>query len=729
MINNDLPIGKSSEDLLNRSLFAKSLSKAIRSYDQPSSFAIGLYGKWGSGKTSILNMTLSDIQLSDNKIAILRFNPWLCSDPKQMVVQFFKQLSNAVGSVNSKLDATCEIIDQFADLFQFTSYIPTVGGVVGILSSFLSKKAKDHIEKNNADLQKKKNDIIKMLEETKVKIVISIDDIDRLSESEIVSVFQLVKSLADFPNTIYLLAFDYDVVVNALDKVQTSKGKEYLEKVIQVPIEIPACDMESVYNVLLTKLDGIIDDIYRDKFNAEEWQYLFEFGIKEYIQTIRDVIRYLNVFSLKFALLKNETDVVDLLGLTCLQVFEPEVYSKLYRCKKGLCGNNEAYSFNGKNGRIEETKEVKRVISSSKMTNANAVESILAILFPRFRDVSERNTASHFWYNHGEYYINNKVSAAHSFERYFSLMLENGAIPTDQLSSIILSKREEELSKDIQRLNSEGKIYQLIDGINAYISTEAGQKLSEERITIIIKSIVSKWDSIEDSNKEYILVPINTKILFCIMRLLKQLESNKRKVLLFAIFEDDSIDINTLAILLRQIGDQYSRYSEFKDKALDPLLAEDDVIELENKFVTIVKSTILTDEQTITIRDIDFMWLLRRIAPTIADQVNAKLIDNDYMLVKIIKHCQVHGGALNRSTNKRWIFVPKKLESYISPEDAYRRMSRFVKTETITALPKEDIMEIGAFLYFMEHKELLANEDNCISEEIVKERISQFMNN
>ena len=56
-------------------------------------------------------------------------------------------------------------------------------------------------------------------------------------------------------------------------------------------------------------------------------------------------------------------------------------------------------------------------------------------------------------------------------------------------------------------------------------------------------------------------------------------------------------------------------------------------------------------------------------------------------------------------------------------------MSKFVTTEKIAALPEDDIMEIGAFLYFMEHKELLDSEDNCISEDVVKERVSQFMVN
>ena len=60
-------------------------------------------------------------------------------------------------------------------------------------------------------------------------------------------------------------------------------------------------------------------------------------GIKEYIRSIRDVIRYSNVFYLKYNLLQDETDPVDLLGLTCLQVFEPAIYSMLNDYKDTIC--------------------------------------------------------------------------------------------------------------------------------------------------------------------------------------------------------------------------------------------------------------------------------------------------------------------------------------------------------------------------------------------------------
>ena len=298
-------------------------------YSFPSSLTIGLYGEWGSGKTSLLNMVFENVEQIDDGVVVLRFNPWLCFDSKQLVTQFFKQMATAIKLKNKKAEKVWELIDQYADVFDATSLIPVVGGGIAAFFRAIAKKAGKKVEKRTKDLQESKNQIIEKLKDEKMKIIVSIDDIDRLSEEEIVAVFQLVKSLADFPNTIYVLAFDYDVVVRALGKVQHGDGKEYLEKIVQVPFEIPAPNIDDIHEALFSKLNGILGDIPEEDWDKETWGELFQQGIKNYIKSIRDVIRYTNVFSLKYELLKNETSAADLLGLTCLQVFEPTVYSKL----------------------------------------------------------------------------------------------------------------------------------------------------------------------------------------------------------------------------------------------------------------------------------------------------------------------------------------------------------------------------------------------------------------
>ena len=124
MLNPDLPITKSDEDRLNRSDFAKSLANAILKRTSSSSFTIGLYGKWGSGKSSLLNMVLENIENDDKSVVVLRFNPWLCTDSKQLISQFIKQLATAIELKIPNGDRVWEIIARYADLFDAAGAIP-----------------------------------------------------------------------------------------------------------------------------------------------------------------------------------------------------------------------------------------------------------------------------------------------------------------------------------------------------------------------------------------------------------------------------------------------------------------------------------------------------------------------------------------------------------------------------------------------------------------------------
>lgn len=280
LISPDLPISKSIEDTLNRGSFAKNLAKTLLQYSLSSSFTIGLYGEWGSGKTSLLNMILENIEYIDNNAIILRFNPWLCSEPKQLITQFFKQMANVIKLKKPAAEQAWKLIDQYADIFEVANLVPGAGTILATVGKTLAKRAEKQVEQRTGDLQKSKDQIIdKMLDEN-LRIIVSIDDIDRLSEEEIIAVFQLVKALADFPNTVYILAFDYEVVVRALGKIQHGDGREYLEKVIQVPFEIPAPSMENIYDALFSKLNIVLGDIQEERWDKTTWAELFQFGLK-----------------------------------------------------------------------------------------------------------------------------------------------------------------------------------------------------------------------------------------------------------------------------------------------------------------------------------------------------------------------------------------------------------------------------------------------------------------
>lgn len=110
---------------------------------------------------------------------------------------------------------------------------------------------------NDNNLNKKKEEVTKALSHQSHKFIVIIDDIDRLNNNQIKLIFQLVNSLAGFPNLIYLLSFDREIVVRALSEEQKCNGEEYLEKIIQVPFNIPEAKGDLVQSVFFEKLNKL----------------------------------------------------------------------------------------------------------------------------------------------------------------------------------------------------------------------------------------------------------------------------------------------------------------------------------------------------------------------------------------------------------------------------------------------------------------------------------------
>ena len=108
MYSSDRPITNYNDDLLGRADFAKQLGKAVFEYPCSDGLVIGLYGKWGSGKTSVVNMAIQEIESqskgSDSAPYIFKFAPWNYSDKDNLISQFFNCLKNRVFTFSSGMD-------------------------------------------------------------------------------------------------------------------------------------------------------------------------------------------------------------------------------------------------------------------------------------------------------------------------------------------------------------------------------------------------------------------------------------------------------------------------------------------------------------------------------------------------------------------------------------------------------------------------------------------------
>ncbi|WP_339010750.1 KAP family P-loop NTPase fold protein [Fusobacterium animalis] len=378
MFYSEKPIISKNEDLLGRKKAVSDLAKEIEHYKNKDSLTIGIVGKWGSGKTSFINMVLESFKGNNNYI-VIKFNPWNISSRKQLISDFFLQLSNNIKKENESNEIIGTIGKSLGTLSKFfkplglippLSLLGTIGDITEKASGFIN----EYLEAEKEDLETLKSNINQELEDLDKKILIVIDDIDRLCDEEIREMFQLVKSIADFKNTIYILSYDREIVIKALDKSQQDKGEEYLEKIVQVPLVLPYISKSDLDKIFINKLNTSID-IPDEEYDNEYFSKIYYNGLAESFENLRDIERYMNVFNLGINLAIEELNINDYIVLTLIKVFEPNLYEYIKNNKDYFSGTkfNEFLNKDKKEilGELEEIyKKLKKLEKKkSKKTN------------------------------------------------------------------------------------------------------------------------------------------------------------------------------------------------------------------------------------------------------------------------------------------------------------------------------------------------------------------------
>jgi len=262
---------------------------------------------------------------------------------------FFIRLSNEFRSKGDKnLAIIGEALEKYSDAFEVVEAVPIVGGLLSLLGKKGASALGDKMKKGSdeKDIQKQKEYVINLLSKQTNRILIIIDDIDRLSNEHIRQVFQLITSVARFPNTTYLLIFDKEIVVNALEKVQEGRGEDYLEKIIQMPIQIPDIQKSELSNALLEQLEKILFEYKDIIFSSEHWQKLYEPCVKPFIKNLRDINRLCNAVKFKLTAIASEVNFTDIVAISAFEMCFPSIFEWAKVNKAILTGAFDFSSFN-----------------------------------------------------------------------------------------------------------------------------------------------------------------------------------------------------------------------------------------------------------------------------------------------------------------------------------------------------------------------------------------------
>ena len=233
---------------------------------------------------------------------------------------------------------------------------------------------------------------------------------------------------------------DKEIVSRALTEVHNIDGNSYLEKIIQVPFEIPELDKVKVENLFIDKVNAIIDDA-DITISTKYWNYIFKYCIKPYISTLRDINRVINVFQFKYYALKEETCLVDLLALTTIEVLEPDLYKWIRSNKYNLCKIQTSVHYIG-----EKNPDYLTIYTDQfQSLGLNVDKSIksTATLFQSFNDDINK-----FYSNHeSELELRRQKRIAHpeKFDLYFSFDLDSVKVSKTEIDNIMYNHNRDSL--------------------------------------------------------------------------------------------------------------------------------------------------------------------------------------------------------------------------------------------------------------------------------------------
>jgi len=324
LLSSDRPLKDPGDDLLGHAPFAKALATSILRECPPDGLVVGIYGPWGTGKSTALNFLVHYLEQGDGDAApiVLRFNPWWFGGQEDLIRRFFGLFEAAVFRAKAKRRKLKTSLAAFGSVF---------GAAVSDLPVPGSKTIARAVEKASeagrlADVVALKAELVAELEKAALSIVIVIDDIDRLTADEIRQLFRLIKAVADFPNVTYVLAFDRDVAARALSEFHEGAGDLYLEKIVQVPFELPPPDRDQLRTMLFRRLDRLLAGTPDQEFDQQRFANVYFDCIRPFIQKPRDVVRLTNSLSVTFPAVKGEVSPIDFIGMETIRIFCPILY-------------------------------------------------------------------------------------------------------------------------------------------------------------------------------------------------------------------------------------------------------------------------------------------------------------------------------------------------------------------------------------------------------------------
>ena len=421
-INADKPIKNKKQDKFNRSTFAMNIAIALTERVDKSCLVLGIHGEWGEGKTSVINI-IKDRLANDSKTVVFEFNPWRYEEEDAILALFYRELAGSIGeTVQKKFQDICD------------KYLPSIADLAGALSLGTIGNALNGIHNliPTHEIIDFKETVEEAIKKSGKNIVVIFDDLDRLEHKEILRVLKLIKLNADLENVTYIVAYDRDIVAQSINN-DIKKGQKFLEKIIQVQVDLPKARSSDLFELLFTELSFIFNTM--ENSQCENFKVTFRELFKYALKNPRQISKLANNLYMSSKFLDGEVDIKDLIILEATKIFYLDLYNKI---------KNDSEIFfesTSMSGRINSDRQnevdlinFKSFLDQYNLNDKNSISDIVKYLFPTMQYLYYENNGRGVLRSSDTF---KRLSSPRYFDRYFSYSVDKVDVSDKEVEGLI----------------------------------------------------------------------------------------------------------------------------------------------------------------------------------------------------------------------------------------------------------------------------------------------------
>ncbi len=378
-------------DRLGVAPFAERLAEILVQLDAPNGYVVGLSGEWGSGKTSAINYVKHFLGKRATpgagetaSVLTIDFRPWLVSGHEDLVGAFFKVLAEELEHrppIWKSLGAGAAAVgSELSGLLSKVGWLTshTDAGALAMSGAVL-RKGLNKVAENWAaqpSLQKTYGELRGILRESATKILVVIDDVDRLQPAEIRAMMMMVKTVGQLPNVVYLLSYDRNVVWPALQSGALLLSRtNFAEKLVQQEVALPVPGFDRLLAMLLEQAAFLSIDT-----EARRWGEFQEVALQRWLRTPRDAIRLVNNMRFAWPVLRDHLDPIDYVAIEGARTFDKTLFDWI-RDNPSFLFSTRHYSYKP-DGAFSEAQAFKARLSPDAV---EATIDVAKFLFPNHK--------------------------------------------------------------------------------------------------------------------------------------------------------------------------------------------------------------------------------------------------------------------------------------------------------------------------------------------------------